>query len=239
MISKLAKDDLDDLRAEGLTPSDEDVIRLHALALKISDGPETTAYNAPRFAVAGGYVFWEPTMAALFWYAYAKRYADDEATEDWLFAFACANGRKRGFLEGLHDPEEIQCALGHFIGGCTATKTEVVNAVYYASVGIEEVKPEKTDMAKEREKKTTPDERERRNFAALEERLAEAAAATGLTFDDLMTQTPSRLRGMIYAAHVQAGMELTKTSSKAHADYLATLYAITNRLRAEKAAAAE
>ena len=235
MISQLAKEDLDDLRAEGLTPSDEDVIRLHALALKISDGNETTAYNAPRFAVAGGKVFWEPTMAALFWYAYAKRYADDEATEDWFFAFACAHGRERGYLDGLRDPEEIQCALGHFIGTTTATKAEVVNAVYYASVGIDEVEAEKTELAKQCEKSELPTERERRNFAALEERLARAAVATGLTFDDLMTQTPSRLRGMIYAAHVEAGMEMTKTSAKAHADYLATLNAITKRLRAEKA----
>ena len=238
MISQLAKEDLDDLRAEGLTPSDEDVIRLHALALKISDGPETTAYNAPRFAIAGGYVFWEPTMAALFWYAYAKRYADDEATEDWLFAFACAHGRERGYLDGLRDPEDIQCALGHFLGRCTATKAEVVDAVYFASVGIADVTPEKTGLAKEREKNETPDERVRKNYAALEKTLAEAAVATGLTFIDLMTQTPSRLRGMIYSAHVQAGMEMTRTSAKAHADYLATLNAITNRLRAEKAAAA-
>ena len=236
MISQLAKDDLDDLRAEGLTPSDEDVIRLHALAARISDGPETTAYNAPRFAVAGGVVFWEPTMAALYWYGYAKRYADDTGTEDWLFAFACAKGRERGYLDGLHDPEEIQCALGHFIASVTATKAEVENAVYYAAVGIEDPKPEKTDIAKERENNETPDEQERRNFSALEEKLAEAAAATGLTFDDLMCQTPSRLRGMIYAAHVQAGMQLTKTSAKAHADYLATLNAIAKRLREEKAA---
>jgi len=99
-----------------------------------------------------------------------------------------------------------------------------------------EPKPEKTELAKRRERAETPDERERRNFAAMEETLSHAAAATGLTFDDLMCQTPSRLRGMIYAAHVQAGMELTKTSAKAHADYLATLNAITKRLRDEKAA---
>lgn len=238
MVSQLAKEDLDDLRAEGLTPSDEDVIRLHALALKISDGPETTAYNAPRFAVAGGVVFWEPTMAALFWYAYAKRYADDTSTEDWLFAFACAKGRERGYLDGLHDPEEIQCALGCFMSKCTATKAEVDNAVCYAAVGTDKVTPEPTGMMKEREKNETPDERERRNFAAMEERIAEAAAATGLTFDDLMCQTPSRLTGMIYAAHVQAGLPMSKTSAKAHADYLATLEAIRKRLIAEKAAAA-
>ena len=234
MISQLAKEDLDDLRAEGLNPSDEDVIRLHALALKITDGPETTAYNLPRFAVAGGVVFWEPTVAALYWYNYAKRYADDQAVEDWLFAFACAHGRERGFLDGLRDPEEIQCALGVFLHSCTATKAEVDNAVYYASVGIKEVKPEKTEIAKAREKKETPDERERKNFAAIEEKLTAAAAATGLTFDDLMCQTPSRLRSMIYAAHVQAGMKMTKTSASAHADYLATLNAIAKRLREEK-----
>lgn len=235
MFSPLAKEDLDDLRAEGLVPSDEDIIRLHALAAKISDGPETTAYTVPRFAVAGGVVFWEPTMAALYWYGYVKRYADDEPTADWLFAFACAHGRERGYLDGLHDLDEIRRVLGRFISGVAATKAEVDAAVYYAAVGVEDPKPEKTDIAKEREKNETPDERERKNFAELEKRLADAAASTGLTFDDLMIQTPSRLRGMIYAAHVQAGMEMTRSSAKAHADYLATLHAIAKRLRDEKA----
>lgn len=235
MISQLAKEDLEDLRGEGLTPTDEDVVRLHALALKITDGPETTAYNAPRFAIAGGVVFWEPTLAAFFWYSYAKRFASDEPTTDWLFAFACAKGRVRGYLDGLRDPDEIQRELGRFIGGMTATKAEVDAAVYYAAIGIEVAKPEKTAAAIEREKSETPDEREQKNYAALEETLAEAAVATGLTFDDLMCQTPSRLRGMIYAAHVQAGMEMSKTSARAHADYLVTLKAIAERLRREKA----
>ena len=234
MTSPLAKDDLDDLRAEGLKPTDEDVIRLHALALKITDGPETTAYNAPRFAVAGGFVFWEPTIAALMWYGYAKNFADDEPTADWMFAFACAKGRERGYLDGLRDPDEIQCAIGCFMASFTGTKEELDNAVYFAAVGKAEPRPEKTELAKKRENDETPDERERKNFAALEEKLAEAAAATGLTFDDLMVQTPSRLRGMIYAAHVQAGMQLSKPTAKANADYLATLSAIRKRLEAER-----
>ena len=234
MLSDLAKADLADLRAEGLAPSDEDIVRLNALALKISDGPETTAYNAPRFAVAGGHVFWQPTMAAHFWYSFAKRLADDENSEDWLFAFACANGRRWAFLDNLRDPEKIKSALEDFVSSCTATKDEVMNAVCYAALG-HDATPEKTDLAKEREKHLTPDERERRNFAALEERLAQAAVATGLTFSDLMGQTPSRLCGFIYAAHVQAGMPLAKSSAQAHADYLATLNAIAKRLRQEKA----
>lgn len=238
MTSPLASEDLEDLRAEGLSPTDEDVIRLHALARRITDGPETTAYNAPRFAVAGGVVFWEPTMAARYWYAYARRFADDAQTEDWLFAFACAHGRERGYLDGLRDPDEIQRAVGAFVGSCTATRAEIESAVYYAVAGAEDIKAEKTELAKSRDRDTTPDERERRNFAAMEEILAEAAASTGLTFDDLMAQTPSGLNGMIYAAHVQAGMKLTRTSAKAHADYMATLSAIAKRLRGERDATA-
>jgi folylpolyglutamate synthase/dihydropteroate synthase len=175
-------------------------------------------------------------MAARYWFQYAKHYADSEAEEDWMLAFACVHGRERGYLEGLRDPVDIQRALGEFIGGITATKGEVDRAVYYAVVGVPEPKPEKTEIAKAREAERTPSDVERENFAGLESVLADAAAATGLTFDDLMCQTPSRLRGMIYSAHVIAGMKMTKTSARAHADYLATLHAITERLRAEKAA---
>lgn len=235
MFSQLAKEDLDDLRAEGLKPTDEDIIRLHALAAVITDGPETTAYNFPRHAHAGGIVFYEPTMASFFWYYYAKQYADDTATEDWLFAFACAHGRDRGYLRDLKDPEEIQCALGMFIGSCTATKEEVDNAVYYVSVG-DNVRPEKTALAKKQEAAMTPDDRERANYRELEVRLSKAAAVTGFTYDELMCQTPSRLRGYLYEAHVEAGMKLTKSSAKAHADYLATLHTIAERLRNEKKA---
>lgn len=236
MTSQLAREDLEDLRAEGLAPSDEDVIRLHALALRITDGPETTAWNAPRFAVAGGTVFWEPTMAAREWYAYAKTFAEDAGTEDAMFAFACARGRERGYLDRLRDPDAIARALREFAASIAATREEVERAVYYATVGTDGVEAEPTELDRKRMEAETRDERTRRNFARFEERLAEAAAATGLTFDDLMCQTPSRLRGMIYAAHVQAGMEMTRTSARAHAEYLATLNAVAARLRAEKAA---
>ena len=64
--------------------------------------------------------------------------------------------------------------------------------------------PEKTEIAKRREA-SDGKTREQRNYEAMEDIMANAAAATGLTFNDLMLQTPSRLRGMIYAAHVQAG----------------------------------
>lgn len=235
VTSPLAQGDLEDLRAAGLTPTDEDVIRLHALALRITEGGETNACTIPRWAWAGGVLFWEPTMAARFWYAYAKGYAENVDAEDWLFAFACAKGREPKYLDALRDPAEIARAIGAFVASLTATKREVERAVYYVTVGFGKVEAEKTELALQQERESAKNaDREQRNYAELERILAAAAAATGLTYDDIMISTPSRLRGMIYAAHVQAGLQMPKADARAHADYLATLSAIRKRLTDEK-----
>ncbi len=112
-------------------------------------------------------------------------------------------------------------------------------AAQYAVSGDENARAEMTELAKKARRDETPSERERRNYAALAETLSEAAVATGMTLDDLLCQTPSRLVGYVYAAAVQAGAKMSKASAAAHADYMATLDAIAKRLRAERDAAKE
>jgi len=231
MISLLAKEDLQDLRDAGLQPTDEDVIRLHALACRLTDGPETTAANAPRFALCGGLVFWEPTLAAWDWFKYAKTFAGDEEIGEWMFAFACLHGRERGFLEGLRDPAEIEKEVGKLVGTICATKKELQNAIYYVAIGEDDVTPEKTEIEKKKER---DDPRIMRNYSRVEDILTKAAAATGLTYEDIMVQTPSRLSAMIYQACVIAGREMSSNEAKCHAEYLATLHAIRARLMEER-----
>jgi len=232
MISLLAKEDLQDLRDAGLQPTDEDVIRLHALACRLSEGAETTAACAPRFAICGGLVFWEPTLAAWEWYKYAKTFAGEDAMEEMMFAFACVHGRERGYLENLRDPAEIEKTIGAFLGTMTATKAEITRAINYVTIGNDDVVAEKTDI--EKRKDAEDDKRTKDNYSAVETILTRAAAATGLTYDDLMIQTPSRLNAMIYNANVLAGMQMTASTGKAHAEYLATLHAIRKRLTEER-----
>lgn len=232
MLSDLAKCDLEDLRAEGLKPTDEDIIRLNSLALQISNGVETTAFNLPRFAIAGGVIFWEMTMAALEWYHTMRAIAPDEETKDRLLAFASANGRKRNFFQPLYDPAAATDAVNQFYAALPATWEEVVRAVGHATLGNDFAAAEETPIAKRRGE--TASEKERKHLVSLQERLSKAAAATGFTFDDLMVQTPSRLCGYIYAAHCQAGEEMKDNHAAAHAAYLATLKVIADRLRKEK-----
>lgn len=234
MVSQLAKEDLDDLRADGLNPTDEDVIRLHAIACRITDGRETTAACAPRFAFAGGVTFWEPTVAAWQFYEFAKSFTGFFVDADWLFAFAVANGRRVGYLSELTDEKSVRSELKAWMRTVSATKSEVARAVYHVTVGYDDVDAEKTELAKANEKTKTDEERERDAYAKIEETLREAAATTGLTIDDIMAQPISRLQGMIYEANVRAGMEMTKSAAKAHAEYLATLKAVRERLTKER-----
>lgn len=232
MLSDLARCDLEDLRSEGLRPTDEDIIRLNTLALQISNGIETTAFNLPRFAIAGGVMFWEMTMAALEWYHTMRAIAPDEETKDRLLAFASAHGRKPGFFLPLYDPKAATDAVNAFYAALPATWEEVVRAVGYATLGNDHAFPEETAISKRRGE--TPAEKERKYLSSLQERLSKAAAVTGFSFDDLMVQTPSRLNGYIFAAHCEAGEELKENHAAAHAAYLATLKVIAERLRKEK-----
>ena len=57
MISKLAKGDFEDLQAQGLSPTLEDFDRLNQIALRLTDGAETTCANFPRVGWAGDVPF--------------------------------------------------------------------------------------------------------------------------------------------------------------------------------------
>ena len=95
MISELARGDYEDLKAQGLNPTLEDFDRLNQIALRLTEGAETTCANFPRIGWAGDVPFFEPTLAAFAWYhGYAVRTAANAETEDTLWAFALAHARE-------------------------------------------------------------------------------------------------------------------------------------------------
>lgn len=65
MLAETARLDLAALRAAGFSPTDEEIIKLNDIALRIEHGKDTTAVNAPRTAFAGNVVLHEPTIGAL------------------------------------------------------------------------------------------------------------------------------------------------------------------------------
>ena len=51
MVAELAREDYQDLIAEGLKPTLDDFERLNQLAVRLEDGAETTPANHPRLTI--------------------------------------------------------------------------------------------------------------------------------------------------------------------------------------------
>lgn len=236
MVAALAKEDYLDLQGEGLNPTLEDFDRLNQLALRIERGAETTAANAPRIGWVDDIPFYEPTVAALQWlYEYAYRVnAADNNTYNSFFYFACAHARKPETFIGLEEPKAIAKAVKKWLRTLPITAREMERACYYAAYGFDDAVAAKTKMAKEKSKGDNLS-RAAKNARDLESLVA-SALGRGIKYLDLLSSTPSRLNSAIIAAHVDAGLKVSRDVIRAQVDYSETLKEIRERLTAEKEA---
>lgn len=234
MVAELAREDYEDMLAEGLRPTLDDFERLNQLAVRLEDGAETTPANHPRIGWAGDVPFYEPTAAALMWLQdYARRVPCDEETQQSFFYFALAHGRDPAVFEKLIEPNAIGKAVKAWLRKLPYTVREMERACRYAAWGLDDAQPALTKQRKEylRRKNTTA---AADNLQKLERVLAAAAASSGMAYFDLLACTPSRLNAMVVAAQVEAGAKVSRDMAKAQVDYTATLHEIRERLTRER-----
>ena len=236
MISKLARDDYEDLKAQGLNPTLEDFDRLNQLALRFTDGAETTCANFPRIGWAGDVPFFEPTLAAFAWYhGYAVRVAANAETENTLWAFALAHAREPQAFDALKTADEIDKAVSKWVASLNVTREEVVRACRYAVRGFDDAEAAKADSGNPRYRADRSEAA--KNLARVEAQLREACAALKCAPDALMGETQTRLSAICEAAAVEAGRRVSRDEAKLRADYDLTLREITLRLKKAKEAA--
>lgn len=236
MISELARGDWEELRAQGFKPTLEDFDRLNQLALRLTDGDETTSANYPRVGWAGDVPFFEPTIQAFAWYhGYAVRAAANSETENTFWAFALAHARDRGFFAALRTPEAIEKAVKAWAESVPATRDEIIRACRYAARGFDDAEPAQPDAAKvtRRADKSAAAE----NLARVEAQIVAACAALKCAPDDLICETQTRLARMCEAAAVELGKTVGKDEARLRAEYDLTRREIVRRLKAEKEAA--
>lgn len=236
MVAELAREDWNDLVAEGLDPTLDDFDRLNVLACRLEKGAESTSANWPRIGWAGDVPFHQPTCAAFSWYLeYAVRAAADVETQNTFWWFALAHARERGFFGALTDPAEIGRRVGEWVAKLPVTREEVLRAAEYAVKGFADARPGVPPRLAEERKRANRDEAAE-GLARLQAKMAEAVAKTGLSWDELMRETPSRLDALIEAANVEAGREMRLDEARLSTDYKFALHEIRERLAAEKAA---
>lgn len=236
MVSGLARGDWEELQAQGLNPTLEDFDRLNCIALRLTDGAETTCANFPRIGWAGDVPFFEPTFQAFAWFhTYAVRVAANEETDVTLWAYALANARTPHAFDGLTTPEAIDVAVSKWAAALPVSRDEVVRACRYAATGFDDAEPARPDsQAQPCVVRRADKSAAARNLAALEMRLAEACAALHVAPDSLMAETPTRLDRICEAAAVELGKKVTKDEARLRADYDLTLREIVRRLKAAK-----
>lgn len=235
MVAELARGDYEDLVADGLKPTLDDFDRLNQLALRLEDGPETTPANHPRIGWAGDVPFHEPTACAIMWLKdYAERVPSDAETQQSFFFFACAHAKDPSAFDGLETPKDIEKAVKKWLRSVPCTVSEMARACHYAAWGYADAVPALSPMKLEhlrRKGKTVAVA----NLENLERVVAEAAGTTGLSYFDIMAQTPSRLNAMVVASAIEAGARVTKDTAKLQVDYASTLNEIRTRLEKERA----
>ncbi len=243
MVSELARGDWEDLRAQGLDPTLDDFDRLNQLALRLTDGAETTAANFPRVGWAGDVPFFQPTFQAFAWFhACARRAAANAETEGTLWAFALAHAREPHFFDALTTPEAIDRAASAWAASLPVSREEVMRACRFAAVGFDDARPAEAEdgahdacpvqPAQAGAPRFRADRSEAaKSLAALESRLAEACAALHVAPDALKCETPSRLDRIREAAAVELGRPLGRDESQLQADYDLTLREIVRRLK--------
>ena len=193
MFAALAKIDIERLRDEGYTPTDEEIITLNDLAQQIENGRENTVANSPRFAHAGNVTLYEPTIAAeIWWNEHGLDAAYTTRGQLHVHFFMLAHARDVDTLAALVKPSDIRKAVKVWLRGCGATDAELLRAMLYVKHGLSWIMPD--------EKPEEPDTQQR--LDKINHMICIAAGVTGIAPETLKTQTHTQLMQMLSATRL-------------------------------------
>lgn len=92
--------------------------------------------HAPRTAVAGNIVFFEPTLGALEWWnEFGRHAALNDTTAVNLYFFMLAHAKDVSYLDSLKDGDNIRKQLKTWLKGVAATQEQLWRALMYVKFG--------------------------------------------------------------------------------------------------------
>ena len=217
MLTQTAKNDLAALRASGFNPTDEEIVQLNDLALKIERGKETTPANMPRVAFAGNVVLHEPTIGGIQWWNDFGR--DASLSNQWrmfTYLFMLANAKNLELLDGLQTPKQINKAVKKWMKTVDATEDELWRALLYVKFGYEE--PEVKD-----------EDADENLCDRLWEIVCMTAGMMNVTPESLRTQTQSTLVKCLEKSSIKAHLPMKRSVAEDYIKYRQLLRKIEER----------
>ena len=236
MVSSLAIADLATLRAEGLNPSDADVIRINALALRITNARRPRLNSAaPRIAFIRDVIIHEPTYQCEKWLEEtAETISADDRTYEALRLYALAHAAVPGFFGRwwMRRPRLIALIVSYWFKRRLprATPREAAAAVRHVTYGNRHTDGEHPEPNPN--KKEDDADKAETLIDAWSGDIIQALGLCGVTLHDASTLTWSQLGTMLRCAYIANGL-CASFADTAHGDYLVTLEAIRKRLLEE------
>ena len=111
-LHELASAEVEDLRAEGIEPTIEEIILLNDLARQVDDPDGVSSVAAGLPARAGSVVLWPLTIAGdVFFDRWVDRIDSDDRFSVYFLAFVLAHGRTAGAFDLLTDYSSVRSAV--------------------------------------------------------------------------------------------------------------------------------
>lgn len=222
MTSPLARQDIELIWEQGGRVSVDDIVRLNALALKITDRPDSDLSVLPRFTSVQGVHFREPTVGQSIFLDEAKRvFPEDEGTLLALIAYVLAH--EDVDVKELKHPFVFKTKVLYWVMTALKKMTleQLEQIVCYCLYGCDDTDGEypfyKVDEMAERDLDRLGSD----SSWALRHYLE--AVAVGIDSVTALRQTSSQLCAMIERAYVVHKLPLSDTQKRLTADYYRTL----------------
>lgn len=235
MVSELAMEDIEALRADGVEVTPRDVVRLNAFGLKVERGSRSAEFHVmPRVAFLGDVAFREPTIADDLWLERVSAIYDTDHPQTLLFLRAVSLSSSE--LPDPTDRAALRAAVAAFCDGPCAKYTlqQLGAAVMYAVAGNSpedfEQPAEVTD-ADGRERIEAPPDREHHEEPMVAGIIRDGVVMQLGDVQSLKKLTRTQLAALVVYAQEVRYREAAERSAHAAAlaDYLRVKDEIANR----------
>lgn len=231
MISKMAMEDIEALRGEGITVTPEEAIRLNAFGLKVERNADSSEFYAmPRVSVLGDVTFHEPTIGSELWLSRVGKAFDLDDPDTFMQLRAYSLSVPQEMLAPPEDKEAVKDAVCGLVSAKLSRYTvrQVRNAVSYAVFGNDPSKREArpaSSLKKEAERDAPGDEDFCYEVGLMRQGLIYRLGSV----DEIRKMTTSELEMLIeYELYLRFGSERNKSQ---HQRNLVDYYGVLDEIR--------
>lgn len=210
--------------SEGGVVSPRDIIRLNALALKITHGPDCELNTLPRFASFGGVSFREPDIAhEIFLDECDRMFSGDDATYTAVQAWVMSHPADELLDEYLTKPEKLLKTIDRWIREKFQNETfnQLARVVFYVRYGCDPETHEFPYYEIDENADVGEDRIGHDKSWALNHYLE--SAALGIADAAALRSTSAQLAAMIERAYLVRGMPLKDNEKRLTGQYYKTL----------------